>query len=160
MVMKKQKTHLLVFLRSRLVSSLRELRLWVVTKLLVPEQCVRQSDREVFLKKIETKLRNWRIAWTSRWWQGKDCEWAGFHDLGSRAGCRIWAHCIFWISKLSSLLSSHDPPVMGTYGRLLLGVVPVCAVKRRVVGEGKKTTLLGFQGEFIFSVWVDITSWY
>ena len=59
-----------------------------------------------------------------------------------------------------SLLSSHDPPVMGTYGRLLLGVVPVCAVKRRVVGEGKKTTLLGFQGEFIFSVWVDITSWY
>ena len=97
------------------------------------------------IKKTETKLRNCWVACTSRWWQGKDCEWAGFHDLGSRAGCRIWAHWVFWISFL---LSDQDPPVMGTYRRLLLGVVPVCAIKRCVVGEGKKATLCGFQGEW------------
>ena len=43
--------------------------------------------------------------------------------------------------------SFDNPPVMGTYRCLLLGVVPVCAVKRRVVGEGKKTSLWGFQSE-------------
>ena len=94
---------------------------------------------------IETKLSNCWVAWTSRWWQGKDCVWAGFHDLGSRASCRIWAH---WVFCISIILSDQDPPVMGTYRCLLLGVVPVCAVKCRVVGEGKKTTLWGFQVEW------------
>ena len=38
------------------------------------------------------------------------------------------------IECLGFLVKTHLP-VMGAYGRLLLGVVPVCAVKRRVVSE-------------------------
>ena len=38
------------------------------------------------------------------------------------------------IECLGFLVKAHLP-VMGAYGRLLLGVVPVCAVKRRVVSE-------------------------
>ena len=46
---------------------------------------------------------------------------------------------------LACFNSYKNPPVLGTYRCLLLGVVPVCAVKRCVVGEGKKTSLWGFQ---------------